>query len=75
MMESWLQVSCDGCERDDAVSFAAHPNTSRAEYRAELRERGWRSRGSNDYCPACVVNRNRHFLNHTSQFDSGGNHE
>lgn len=52
MIESWLQVSCDGCE--DSTSFDTSPNTTRSDYRAELRRTGWRSYGALDYCPRCV---------------------
>jgi hypothetical protein len=68
MIESWLQVSCDGCDDDDADGFTSIPNTTRKEYKAELRERGWRSYGSLDYCPKCVK-LGKHKLK-TSIFDS-----
>jgi hypothetical protein len=54
MIESWLQISCDGCDDDHSVDFASIPNTTRKDYRAGLKENGWRSIGNLDYCPTCV---------------------
>jgi hypothetical protein len=53
MIESWLQVSCDGC---DATVAAGLSNMTRAEFRAEMRKYGWRSAPDGlDYCAKCVA--------------------
>ena len=54
MIETWLQVSCDGCDDDDTTFYTEMPNSTRAEFREYLKERGWRCYGSLDYCPKCV---------------------
>lgn len=58
MIESWLQVSCDGCgdspRGEQRTHFHPMPNTTRGEFRADLKASGWRSVGAKDYCPDCV---------------------
>lgn len=68
MIETWLQVSCDGCDDDDSTFYAAMPNTTRAEFRASLKDAGWRCYGSLDYCPRCV--KRRIHLKRKSIYDS-----
>lgn len=68
MIETWLQVSCDGCDDDDATSFAPLPNTTRAEFRKELHSIGWKSFGTLDYCPRCVASKKH--LKRRSIFDA-----
>ncbi|MCM3583739.1 hypothetical protein M3795_25040 [Ralstonia pickettii] len=54
MIETWLQVSCDGCDDPGMVDNTGMPNTTKAVWRKELHSHGWRSYGSKDYCPRCV---------------------
>ena len=52
MLESWHQWTCDGCGETE---FTAMPDETRAQVRAYLRARGWRSLSDNlDYCARCV---------------------
>lgn len=67
MIESWLQVSCDGCD-DDSIANADHPDLTRAEYRRDLYQRGWRSYGALDYCPRCVKRKAKHYVERTSMY-------
>ena len=57
MIETWLQVSCDGCE--EQTLFAATSNITRPIFRKELHDFGWRSIAKYDYCPVCVSD-NKH---------------
>jgi len=52
MIESWLQVSCDGC----GVTFLSPvPDLKRAEFRADYHRYGWKTLNQDrDYCKACV---------------------
>lgn len=52
MMEIWLQITCNGCgETDNSVL----PNQTKAEFRTEKRNGGWRRTTNDlDYCGKCV---------------------
>lgn len=55
MLETTIQWTCDGC----GVTECWHEmNVPKKEVRATLKEGGWRSYGSLDYCPKCVKNGN-----------------
>lgn len=58
MIESWLQITCDGCgdspEGEKWTHYCPMPNVTRADFRASLKAKGWRSVGQHDYCPECV---------------------
>ena len=58
MIETWLQISCDGCGNtlagDKCNHYAPNPDLTKTEYRAHLKSKGWRCVGRNDYCPDCV---------------------
>ena len=48
MLETWHQWTCDGCGETE---YTAMPDETRAQVRAYLRARGWRSLSDNlDYC-------------------------
>ena len=53
MLESWLQISCNGC---GSTSMAEESNITRSEYRKRMRAYGWRqASGDRDYCRDCVA--------------------
>ncbi len=53
MIESWLQITCNGCE--GTTEQASEPNITYAAFRAEMAGYGWRSVGALDYCRYCVM--------------------
>jgi len=53
MIESYLQISCDGC---GAVESDDVPNTTRKEFRQEMKTYGWRNYSKLDYCKKCRYN-------------------
>lgn len=55
MLEVWIQWTCNGCGETENT---ATPNLTRGEVREHLKEGGWRSYGTLDYCPVCVRNGN-----------------
>lgn len=52
MLETWIQWTCDGCEETETYPS---PNATKQTVRAYLRQCGWRSFGSLDYCHRCVA--------------------
>lgn len=68
MIESWLQISCDGCDTEDSTATAGMPNLTRLEYRKQMQDYGWRSYGALDYCRSCVE-KGRH-IERKSIYDS-----
>ena len=55
MLETWIQWTCDGC---GATENNNESDVSKKSVRAGLKESGWRSYGTLDYCPKCVRNGN-----------------
>lgn len=51
MVESYLEISCDGCGDLDSSDAS---NITQKEFRKSLRRYGWRSYGTLDYCRKCV---------------------
>lgn len=47
MVESYLQITCDGCGDTQSSDI---PNMTREKFRKELRRFGWRNYGRFDYC-------------------------
>lgn len=53
MIESYLQITCDGC---GVVEPDSVPYTTYKVFRQEMRKYGWRNYGKLDYCSICVAN-------------------
>jgi hypothetical protein len=53
MIESYLQVTCDGC---GYVESADEPGQKAKVFRGTMKILGWRNHGRFDYCPQCVKN-------------------
>lgn len=51
MIEVWLQVTCDGC---GTTTNSEMPNSTKSEFREDLKECGWQSVGLLNYCRSCV---------------------
>ena len=54
MIETWLQLSCDGCDDPNMVDNTDMSDVRKSDWRSEKRIKGWRSYGTLDYCPTCV---------------------
>jgi len=55
VLETSIQYTCDGCGETE-VHYEM--NVPKKEVRVILKERGWRSYGTLDYCAKCVKNGN-----------------
>jgi len=64
MIESFLQVSCDGCGNTEQ---GGESNQTRANLALDLRDRGWLVVRRLHYCPDCV--RIKAHVGHQSIFD------
>lgn len=55
MLETSIQFTCDGCGETEV--YYEH-DVTRKTVRMYLKERGWKSFGTLDYCPRCITNGN-----------------
>lgn len=55
MLETAIQYTCDGCGDTEIFS---RMNVTKGEVRESLKQLGWRSYGTLDYCKKCVENGN-----------------
>lgn len=51
MIESFLQIICDGCGETESDDVA---NSTYKALRKEMEKYGWRNYGKLDYCRICV---------------------
>lgn len=51
MIETWQQITCDGCGDTHNTEI---PDETRKQFREQMKAYGWRQRGSLDYCRLCV---------------------